>query len=161
MNHTENQQTIADECADQGMSYGATEPPTDAVRALDRLVGTWTVSGGAEGTVRYEWMQGGYFLYQHVELTQYGTKVSGLEIIGHLHPFGEPVGTDVASRFYDSQGNTFDYVYDLTGETLTIWAGAKGSPAYYEGTFSPDGTTVEGAWTYPGGGGYSSTMTRA
>ncbi|WP_433312845.1 hypothetical protein ACQP0U_28145 [Micromonospora sp. CA-269861] len=41
-----------------------------------------------------------------------------------------------------------------------IWAGAKGSPAYYEGTFSADDTTVTGEWTYPGGGGYASTMTR-
>jgi len=38
------------------------------LQALDRLVGTWTVSGGAEGTVRYEWMDGGYFLLQHVDL---------------------------------------------------------------------------------------------
>ena len=37
---------------------------------------------------------------------------------------------------------------------------AKGSPAYYEGTFSADDTTVTGEWIYPGGGGYGATMTR-
>ncbi|MCF6470836.1 hypothetical protein FAF44_20920 [Nonomuraea sp. MG754425] len=134
--------------------------PSADVRALDRLVGTWAVTGGAEGTVRYEWMPGGFFLLQHVELTQFDQPITGLEVIGNLRSFGEPAGADVASRFYDSTGNTLDYVYELTGDKLTIWAGAKGSPAYYEGTFSADGATVTGAWVYPGGGGYESAMTR-
>ena len=53
-----------------------------------------------------------------------------------------------------------NYVYELEGDTLTIWAGEKGSPAYFKGEFNPDGDTVTGAWVYPGGGGYDSTMTR-
>ncbi|WP_402463848.1 hypothetical protein [Isoptericola aurantiacus] len=134
--------------------------PSDRVRALNRLVGTWTVTGEAEGTVRYEWMPGGYFLVQYVELEQYGRAVDGFEVIGHLHPFGEPVGEEIASRFYDSAGNTFDYVYELDGDTLTIWAGAQGSPAYFRGTFTDGGATMTGDWVYPGGGGYRSTMTR-
>ncbi|MEU1950908.1 hypothetical protein ACWDO0_21625 [Nocardia rhamnosiphila] len=136
------------------------QQPTPELRALDRLAGTWKVSGGAEGTVRYEWMPGRFFLLQHIDLTQHGEPVTGMEVIGNLRPFGEPTGPDVASRYYDSVGNTFDYVYELIGDTLTIWAGAKGSPAYYEGTFDAHGTTVTGAWVYPGGGGYTSTMTR-
>ncbi|GAA1721448.1 hypothetical protein [Nonomuraea bangladeshensis] len=137
-----------------------TSRPSAELKALDRLVGTWAVTGGAEGTVRYEWMPGGFFLFQHVELTHDGHRITGLEVIGNLRPFGEPVGADVVSRFYDSAGDTLDYVYELTGDKLTIWGGAKGSPAYYEGTFSADGATVTGAWVYPGGGGYASTMTR-
>ncbi|MDP9843731.1 hypothetical protein [Streptosporangium lutulentum] len=137
-----------------------TYQPSADVKALDRLVGTWAITGGAEGTVRYEWMPGGFFLLQHVDLTQFGQPVTGLEVIGNLRPFGEPAGTDVMSRFYDSTGNTLDYVYELTGDKLIIWGGAKGSPAYYEGMFSADGTTVTGAWVYPGGGGYESNMTR-
>ncbi|MEU0953075.1 hypothetical protein ABZ353_12115 [Streptomyces niveus] len=137
-----------------------TNLPSAELRALDRLVGTWAVTGGAEGTVRYEWMPGRFFLIQHVQLTQFGEPVTGTELIGNLRPFGEPAGADVVSRYYDSNGNTFDYVYELTGDKLTIWAGAKGSPAYYEGTFSADGTTATGDWVYPGGGGYTSTMTR-
>ncbi|MGW4499913.1 hypothetical protein ACWENR_15040 [Micromonospora sp. NPDC004336] len=137
-----------------------THQPSAELKALDRLVGTWAVTGGAEGTVTYEWMEGGFFLLQRVALTQFGQPVTGLEVIGNLRPFGEPVGADVVSRFYDSTGNTLDYVYELTGDTLTIWGGAKGSPAYYRGTFGADGTTVTGEWVYPGGGGYPSTMTR-
>ncbi|WP_433260843.1 hypothetical protein ACQPZF_25240 [Actinosynnema sp. CS-041913] len=138
-----------------------TPQPSAELRALDRLVGAWNVTGGAEGTVRYEWMPGRFFLLQHVELTQFGEPVTGLEVIGNLRPFGEPTGADVVSRFYDSTGNTLDYVYELAGDTLTIWGGAKGSPAYYRGTFSADGTAVTGEWVYPGGGGYPSTMTRS
>jgi hypothetical protein len=137
-----------------------TQQPSPELKALDRLVGTWQVTGGAEGTVRYEWMPGRFFLVQHVELTQFGEPVTGMEIIGNLRPFGEPTGADVVSRYYDSAGNTFDYVYELEGDTLTIWAGAKGGPAYYKGTFGADDTTLTGDWVYPGGGGYASTSTR-
>ncbi|WP_149260313.1 hypothetical protein [Actinomadura sp. K4S16] len=139
--------------------------PSAEVQALDRLVGTWKVTGGAEGTVRYEWMPGRHFLLQHVDLIQSGEPVTGMEVIGKLRPFGEPTGEEVVSRYYDSLGNTFDYVYELTGDELTggkltIWGGVRGGPAYFEGTFSADGATVTGEWVYPGGGGYQSTMTR-
>jgi hypothetical protein len=137
-----------------------TQQPSPELKALDRLVGTWQVTGGAEGTVRYEWMPGRFFLIQHVELTQFGEPVTGMEIIGNLRPVGEPTGADVVSRYYDSAGNTFDYVYELEDDTLTIWAGAKGGPAYYKGTFGADDTTLTGDWVYPGGGGYASTSTR-
>ncbi|WP_240930786.1 hypothetical protein [Isoptericola sp. BMS4] len=147
---------------DRAEGYGpdATAEPGERLRALDRLVGTWTVTGGATGTVRYERALGGFFLIQHVNLEQYGQTVTGFEVIGHLHPFGEPVSEEIASRFYDAQGNTFDYVYELDDDTLTIWAGAAGSPAYFRGTFTDGGTVMTGEWVYPGGGGYPSTMTR-
>jgi hypothetical protein len=140
-----------------------TEPmpqPAADIEELDRLLGTWRVSGGAEGTVTYEWMEGNFFLLQRVDLEQFGQRIHGLEIIGHERPFGEPPGDDIISRFYDNTGNTLDYVYELEGDDLTIWAGEKGSPAYYRGRFSADGVTLSGAWVYPGGGGYESTSTR-
>ena len=134
-------------------------PRHPGLRALERLVGTWSVTGGAQGTVTYEWMEGGFFLIQRVDLEQAGQWVKGIEIIGQLRPFGEEPSADIHSRYYDTMGNTLDYVYEMEGDTLTIWAGAKGSPAYYRGTFSADGNACTGAWVYPGGG-YESTMTR-
>jgi hypothetical protein len=157
----------ATETATDAATDTATATDTAAVRpdaqlkALDRLVGTWRTTGGAEGTVTFRWLDGGFFLVQEVELEQYGQRISGVEMIGRERPFGaEQPGADIKSRFYDSHGNTFDYVYELDGDTLTIWGGEKGSPAYYRGTFGPDGDTVTGAWVYPGGGGYDSQMTR-
>ena len=137
-----------------------TSQPNPDLRRLDTLVGTWEVSGGAQGKVTYEWMEGGFFLVQHVDLEQDGQQVKGIEIIGHLRPFGEAPSEEIRSRYYDTMGNTLDYVYELQGDTLTIWGGEKGSPAYYKGTFSDDGNTLTGGWVYPGGGGYESTSTR-
>jgi hypothetical protein len=138
-----------------------TYEPTEALRRLDRLTGTWQVTGGAEGTVTYEWMEGRFFLMQRVDLEQDGQRIRGIEIIGHTRPFGQEPSKDIASRYYDSQGGTLDYVYEIDGDTLTIWAGERGSPAYYQGQISDDGDRVAGAWVYPGGGGYDSVMTRA
>jgi hypothetical protein len=133
--------------------------PSAALRRLDRIVGTWTVTGGAVGTVTYEWLNE-FFLLQRVNLEHGDNQISGLEIIGHTRPFGEGPSDDVVSRYYGSDGSTLDYVYEIDGDTLTIWGGERGSPAYYRGTFNADGRTVDGAWVYPGGGGYESAMTR-
>jgi hypothetical protein len=139
----------------------ATAQPSPDLKRLDRLVGTWNVSGpDIQGQVTYEWMEGGFFLLQHVDFIHGGNHIKGLEVIGHLQPFGEPPSPDIHSRFYDTLGNTFDYVYEVDGDTLMIWGGVRGSPAYYKGTFNADGTANTGAWVYPGGGGYESTMTK-
>jgi hypothetical protein len=148
---------------DNGYTQGAEETPTPNpdLKNLDRLVGTWEVSGpDIHGLVTYEWMEGGFFLMQHVDFIHGGRKIKGLEIIGHEQAFGSPPSEEIKSRYYDAMGETLDYVYEIEGDTLTIWGGQKGSPAYYRGTFSDDGNKVVGAWVYPGGGGYESTMTR-
>ena len=134
--------------------------PHPGLRQLQPIIGRWQLSGPeVEGEVVYEWMEGGFFLIQQVDLEHDGHKNKGIEIIGHLQPFGEAPSADIHSRYYDNMGNTLDYVYELEGDTLTIWGGEKGSPAYYKGTFSDDGNTLTGAWVYPGGG-YESTATR-
>jgi hypothetical protein len=127
--------------------------PTSNAKTPGRKIGRHME--GVTGQVRYEWMEGGFFLMQHVDLDDN----KGLEIIGQLRLFGEAPSEDIKSRYYGSMGATFDYVYELDGDTLTIWGGEKGSPAYYRGTFSSDGNTLSGAWVYPGGG-YESTSMR-
>lgn len=137
-----------------------TPKPSAALRALDRLAGTWTLSGDTAGTATYEWMEGRFFLLQSFDFEHEGRRVLGLEVIGHERPFGGEPGADIRSRAYDSAGNTLDYVYELEGDVLTIWGGERGSPAHYRGTFSADGHCVTGEWVYPGGG-YESSMTKA
>jgi hypothetical protein len=140
--------------------------PNPDLKSLDILAGTWEVSGEAEGQVSYKWMEGGFFLVQEADLIQNGIKIKGIEIIGHEQEFGAEPSEDIKSRFYDFLGGmTLDYVYEIfTGEngkqTLMIWGGEKGSPAYYRGEFSDDGNSCSGDWVYPGGGGYTSNMTR-
>jgi hypothetical protein len=147
-----------DENTDEAEAHPQQPKPNPDLNSLDRLVGTWEVSGGARGKVTFEWMEGGFFLIQRVELEQHGQRIEGIEVIGHERPFGAEPSEDIKSRFYDNLGNTLDYVYELEGDALKIWAGEKGSPAYYEGTFGAD--ILSGEWVYPGGGGYSSTATR-
>ncbi len=57
--------------------------PSPTLRKLEKLVGTWKVSGEAQGQVTFEWMEGGFFLIQHVDLEKDGHKIKGFEIIGH------------------------------------------------------------------------------
>ncbi len=147
------------EKTNQSAAYQATSPDPD-LKSLEKLVGTWNLSGETAGRVIYEWMEGGFFLLQHVDMEHAGNHIKGLEVIGRLRPFGEEPSQDIKSRFYSSTGDTLDYVYELKDKTLMIWGGEKGSPAYYRGTLSEDGTICTGAWDFPGGGGYSTTMTK-
>jgi len=135
--------------------------PNPDLKSLERLIGTWKQSGGIAGEITYEWMEGSFFLIQRVDLEQDEQKIQGIEIIGHLQMFGEEPSKDIKSRFYSFlDGMTLDYVYEIIGDTLTIWGGERGSPAYYKGQFSKDGNTLTGGWVYPGGGGYEATTTR-
>ena len=135
--------------------------PNPDLKPLDRLIGTWKQSGELDGEITYEWAEGGFFLIQHVDFIHGENKIKGMEIIGHEALFGARPGEDIKSRFYSFlDGMTLDYVYEMEDDTLTIWGGEKGSPAYYKGTFSPDGNTLTGSWVYPGGGGYEAVSTR-
>lgn len=136
------------------------QAPSSKLRSLEKLLGVWRVSGGIVGTVRYEWLEGGFFLVQHFDFEHRGHQVSGIEIIGHLQPFGQTPSQDLHARIYDNMGNTFDYVYELEDNKLTIWGGSRGSSSYYQGIFGDDGETCNGQWVFAGGGGYASTMTR-
>jgi len=140
-----------------GHDQTAASRPNVDLQTLSRLIGTWKVTGEAEGTVTYEWAEGGFFLLQHVELG--GSK--GLEIIGHDHRYGEEPSADIRSHYYGfGEGETLDYTYEIRNDTLTIWMGERDSPAYYEGTFDAAGAVLTGAWHYPGGGGYSTISTK-
>jgi hypothetical protein len=137
---------------------GTRQPDAD-LRALDRLVGTWRLSGDATGTIVYRWMEGGFFLIQDGQLELFGHNNKFTEIIGRERPFAGEPSSDIMSRTYTAEGDTLDYVYELDGDMLTIWGGHRGSDSYHKGTFSTDGNTLSGAWTWPGGG-YEATATR-
>ncbi len=141
--------------------YPSFQPNPD-LKSLEKLVGMWKISGpDIKGQVSFEWLYGGFFLMQHVDLEHGGRIIKGIEIIGHDRRFGatEP-SQHIKSHWFGNTGETFDYTYEVDDNTLTIWGGEKGSPAYYQGTWSNDDNINSGAWHYLGGGGYQSTMTR-
>lgn len=133
--------------------------PDTTLRALDRLVGVWQISGDATGTVTYRWMDGGFFLVQEGKLELFGHRNTFTEIIGRERLFGGEPSAEISSRTYTAEGDTLDYVYELDGDTLTIWGGQRGSDSRYTGTFSADGNTLTGSWSWPGGG-YDAVSTR-
>ena len=135
------------------------EKPDPDLKTLETLVGSWKLGGDTDGIVTYEWMEGSFFLLQHFNFNLFGKRICGIEVIGHLKSFDGTTSSDIRTRSYDNSGNTFDYVYEMEGNTLIIWGGEKGSSSYFKGTFSPDGTTNTGAWVWPGGG-YKTTMKR-
>jgi hypothetical protein len=128
--------------------------PSAALKRIgDALVGAWKLSGGANGVIRYEWMEGGMFLLQHVDLEVFGRQIKGIEVVGHLHRPGEQPSEDVWTRFYSClDGLTLDYVYELRGKELTIWFMKKNSDNRFRGILSDDGQSYTGAWAWPGGG---------
>jgi hypothetical protein len=143
-----------------GDSRDANAPSAALKRMGETLLGTWKLTGGAEGEIRYEWAEGGFFLIQHVDLKVFGRRIKGVEIVGHLHRVGEEPSAEIWTRFYSfCDGLTLDYVYELDGGALTIWFMKKGSDNRYKGEFSKDGTSFRGAWAWPGGG-YEVTGTR-
>ena len=69
--------------------------PDPALRRLGRLVGTWGVKGRESGPVgeihgrvTFEWLHGGLFLVQRVDLDYIGRKIKGVEIIGRERASG-------------------------------------------------------------------------
>jgi hypothetical protein len=134
--------------------------PHPALRRLDLLVGTWEISGSlVHGRLRFEWMEGGFYLIHHVELAHHGKRITGVEYIG----FDEDTQT-LRSHFMDSNGANFTYTWDLTGRTLLTWFGDKDSANFFRGQLTEDGSRYDGSWQWPDGqggtGGYDATAVR-
>ncbi len=148
---------------------GPEQPPAPdpRLRRLDRFAGTWTVEGreAAEygeirGTLAFEWMEGGYFLLQHVDLDHAGQPVKGIEVIGYGRDWEGRGPKDCTSHFFDNTGNHFEYIYEVGDDgAVTIWGGYVGSPAAFRGKFSEDGSIITGRWDWPGGG-YDAVISR-
>jgi hypothetical protein len=131
------------------------QAPNPALGQLERLVGSWSVSGPeVSGETEFEWMEGDFFLIQHVNITAFGRAIKGAEYIG----YDEDTRT-LRSHFMDNHGSNFTYTWELEGDTLRVWFGERGSDNSFEGRFAEDGDSYSGAWRWPGGG-YQATLTR-
>ena len=131
----------------------ANSKPNSDLKSLNKLVGTWKISGDAKGQIEYKWAKNGFFLIQDVDLEYDGKQIKGIEMIGHIQKAGEKPSRDIWSRFYHfTEGLTLDYVYKLVDNTLTIWFDKKDSNNFYKGTFNEDCSVLKGAWQWPGGG---------
>lgn len=90
----------------------ARRPDAD-VQALDRLVGTWQLSGEAVGTISYRWMEGGFFLIQDGDLELFGHRNTFIEIIGRLRPFGGEPSCDTGT--FNDNGTKLEGTWSWPG----------------------------------------------
>jgi uncharacterized protein DUF1579 len=123
--------------------------PDPALKHLERFVGTWEVHGrtldseedNVSGRLTFEWLPGGFFLQQRVQLDFMGMDVRGLEVIG----YDPSSGRFPSTVFSNMVGVPIPYEYDIQEDHLTIRTELAGG-ATYTGTFSEDGTTMSGGW---------------
>jgi hypothetical protein len=123
--------------------------PDEALRRLDRFVGSWTMEGHLVGsdetTIRgettYRWLPGGFFLEQHVRLDFMGLDIDSLELIGY-----DP-GTDTfpSTVFSNLSAAPLPYRWDVRGDLVTITVSYGPLDSTFTGSWREDGT-FSGGW---------------
>lgn len=124
--------------------------PDVALKRMEKLVGTWTMKGrtldSKEGNVfgqnTFEWLPGGFFLQQRVELNFMGMEIQSLELIGY-----NPETQSLTSQVYSNQSPVpLPYRWDLQDDILTISVAYGPLDATFTGKFSQDGESFSGGW---------------
>jgi hypothetical protein len=133
-----------DEQAQQGPQ------PDPALKRLDRFVGTWDMKGrtldskeeNIFGQVSYEWLPGGFFLQQRIELNFIGLEIRSLELIGY----------DAETQTFPSQVYSnlspvpLPYRWEVSEDTVKITVSYVPLDATFNGKFSEDGKHFSGGW---------------
>jgi Protein of unknown function (DUF1579) len=158
---------MANDNINNDQAHDQLSQPNSALKSLDVMVGTWNLKGRESGPdgeihgqVTFEWLEGGFYLVQCVDVDHIGQKITGVEYIGY-----DESNEALKSYFFSNHGPgpfggvALEYVWEVGEDTLTIWGGFAGSPADFKGKFSDDRDTITGCWEWPGGG-YEATMTR-
>jgi hypothetical protein len=120
--------------------------PSRALRRLEKLVGTWRISGrtlGLEhdnigGRVKIEWLQGGFFMVQRGWIRLGNFKIHSVEIIG----YDSQTGTFPSYVYSDLNGVPSRYYWDVRGDVVKHWTNG----ARYVGQFTKDGGRLIGGW---------------
>jgi hypothetical protein len=94
--------------ADDDNAQGHDWPPrpNPALKSLDAMVGTWDLKGREsgpdgeiQGQVTFEWMEGGFYLVQYVDIGYIGRRIVGTEYIGY-----DESNEVLKSSFFSNQG---------------------------------------------------------
>ena len=161
--------------ADERYDDATAQPPEPdpALRRLDRFVGTWEVRGrtldaeedNVSGRLTFEWLPGGFFLQQRVELNFMGFDIAGLEVIGYDPATGKFPSTVFASMI-GVLANAMKGLGVKQGDRVTIRTELAGG-ATFTGTWAEDGASMSGGWRPdpgkegPGNVAYDISGTRA
>lgn len=115
---------------------------------LGAFVGVWRTRGQVratkstpalqiEGTDRYEWLPGGFFLLHRVDVRIGGDPAEAVEIIGWDASAGS-----YFMHSYDAQGNVGTM---RASESGGVWR-FEGDAERFTGGFTADGRTLSGTW---------------
>ena len=124
--------------------------PDPALKRLDRFVGTWEMKGrtlnskedNVIGRAAFEWLPGGFFLQQRIELNFMGMELQSLELIRY-----DPETQTFPSYVYSNVGPVpLPYRWDVQDDTLTISVNYGPINATFKGKFSKDGKSFSGGW---------------
>ena len=123
--------------------------PAAALRRLDRLVGRWGMEGhlvgsdecNVTGVTSFQWLPGGLFLEQRVQLDFVGQRIDALELIGY-DPETDTFPSTVYSNFF---ADPLPYRWDVQGDTVIITVSYGQLDATFTGSWREDGT-FSGGW---------------
>ncbi len=121
--------------------------PDPALKRLEPLVGTWDITGrtldseddNISGRLTFEWLPGGFFLQQRIEMDFAGLEIKSMDLIGY-----DPSTQALSSLAYSNLASfALPYKWDLQDNVLRI---SMEGAANFEGRFSEDGNTLSGGW---------------
>ena len=136
---------------------------TPALKALNRLVGTWTTEVKhhalpgvvVHGTAITEWLEGERFLI-HRARTDHPDFPDSISVIGyterdrveggqHADP-PTPENEPMTMHYFDSRGVSRIYEVSIDDEAWRIWRNAVGFSQRFTGRFADGGDTIAGRW---------------
>lgn len=124
--------------------------PDPALKRLDVFVGSWTIKGrtldskedNISGQTTFEWLPGGFFLQQRIEMDFAGLKIQSLELIGY-----DPETKAFSSSVYSNLAPMpLPYQWDVQDDTLTISVSYSPMDATFKGKISKGGESFSGGW---------------
>jgi hypothetical protein len=113
--------------------------PHSALKSLEKLIGRWKVSGEAYGEVTFNWMEGGFFMVQDIDLI--GAK--GIEFIG----YDEKEGI-LKSHYFDDRGNILECTYMISETEHIVTIDTPGIKGEFNGKFCDNGKIIYGNWKW-------------
>jgi hypothetical protein len=113
--------------------------PNPALKSLNRLLGAWIVTGEAYGQVTFNWMEGGFFMVQDIDLI--GTK--GIEFIGY-----DKDSKSLKSHYFDTNGQVLEFTYEINESGHNVFIDMPGIKGKFKGKFSNGGETITGKWKW-------------
>jgi Protein of unknown function (DUF1579) len=124
--------------------------PDPALKRLDKFIGTWEFKGrtldsdqdNVFGTTTFEWLPGGFFLLQRINLDFIGMGIEGLELIG----YDTETKTFPSTVYSNLSPTPMPYKWEVDHDTLTISVSYGPLDATFKGKFSEDGESYSGGW---------------